>query len=188
MSLNNIQIPTALAASLYHRHLIEEDPSINESSLITAANTNMNIGAVPKINKLLSTQIPLHFLGNNVQHFVMVVNYPTAVHLPEPILEFLGNILKACNLNLADVAIINCHSQTVTESNIKHLAPANLLFFGVQPKEIGIELEMIDFNITNMGGMSILKTPSLNDMQHDGKDARQLKANLWACLQQMLKL
>src|SRR5688572_12443615 len=47
------------------------------------------------------------YLGENKKKSLIVVRYPGDVHLPDKQLAFLTKLLAACNLTIADVAIVN---------------------------------------------------------------------------------
>ena len=82
MNLNNISLTPQQVADLYTNVLIESE-SI----------------AVPEKENIA-------FLGNNKKNIVVLVNYTDVPFLPDEQLNFLMNILGACHLTLADVAIV----------------------------------------------------------------------------------
>jgi hypothetical protein len=110
------------------------------------------------------------------------------VHLPEAQLEFLGNILKACQLNLGDVAIVNCNSQEVNLNNIEQLQPRQIISFGEEPQIRNEFRGPAFFEISNRNGMNIISGPKLEILNQNTPDGKVLKGRLWNCLKQLLNI
>jgi hypothetical protein len=174
MSFNNVELPGFLVADLYKRHLVEDfsaTPKVTKPS-----------EPAPIIDK------PIQFLGKNLKQFVILVCYSNEVHLPESQLEFLGNILKACQLNLGDVAIVNCHSQTVSFNNIGLLQPKCIITFGEDP-QIGNDFKTsTSFEISNKNGVNIINAPKLELLNQNTPDGKVLKGRLWNSLKLLLNI
>src|SRR5688500_13981610 len=105
MSLNNIILSDVLLSSLYKNNLIE---------IIEIKEENKNSG----LKQAVDTEPAVQFLGKHLQQITVFVTYPDEVYLPEVQLNFLANILKACNLNIADIAIVNLAKQQVKAERI----------------------------------------------------------------------
>src|SRR5687767_12560272 len=86
MSLKNIQLPPGVISNLYHYYLVD----INKDKKKTEIAKNDNL-----------------FLGGNNKNILLLVNNTEVSFLTDNQLDFLLEILSACKLNLAHVAIIN---------------------------------------------------------------------------------
>lgn len=174
MSFNNVELPGFLVADLYKRHLVED--------LSAIPNTTKPSEPAPIVDK------PIQFLGKNLKQFIILVCYSNEVHLPEAQLEFLGNILKACQLNLGDVAIVNCNSQEVNSNNIGQLQPKYLIVFGEEP-QIRNEFRLPSFfEINNKNGVNTINAPKLELLNQNTPDGKVLKGRLWNSLKQLLNI
>src|SRR5690349_5354955 len=49
----------------------------------------------------------IRYLGSNKKHVTIIVDVQETAFLPEDDLAFLTNILKACQLSLGDIAVVN---------------------------------------------------------------------------------
>lgn len=118
MSLNSIRLSQRQVADLYPETLV-----------LTADNYKVDIPAKqdpipdePTASRPASPVQPetsIQFLGRNNRNLVILVSYPDILHISESSLEFLSFVLKACQLTLADVAIVNMARQNLTSSNCK---------------------------------------------------------------------
>ncbi|MDI3319886.1 hypothetical protein [Pinibacter soli] len=174
MSFNNVQLPGFLVADLYKRHLVEDFSAV--------AKVEKSSEPAPIIDK------PIQFLGKNIRQFVILVCYSNEVHLPEAQLEFLGNILKACQLNLGDVAIVNCNSQEVNFNNIGQLQPKQIITFGEEPPVLNDFRAPVSFEVSNKNGINIINAPKLELLNQNTPDGKVLKGRLWNSLKQLLNI
>lgn len=166
MSLNNIDLPGIVIAELYKNNLLEA--SEKESRKETA-------------EKKKTTQV--QYLGKNGKHITILVHYPSDVYLPEEQLNFLGNVLKACGLNIGDIAIVNTAMRTLDAATIlKELETDKLLVFRNMPL---LNIPGEPFTITKLGNIPVLTAPTLETINHDSEDSKLLKSKLWGCLKQM---
>ena len=80
------------------------------------------------------------YMGDNNKSFLVVINNPSLDYLAKTDLEFLLKILKARNLVLEDIAILNkAKYQNLSFENLKEFFGFNkMLTFGINPKEFGI--------------------------------------------------
>jgi hypothetical protein len=174
MSFNNVELPGFLVADLYKRHLVEDFSAIPKVSKTSEP--------APLIDK------PIQFLGKNLRQFVILVCYSNEVHLPEAQLEFLGNILKACQLNLGDVAIVNCNSQEVNFSNIGQLQPRHIIAFGEDSQIRSDFKTSAFFEVSNKNGVNVINAPKLELLNQNTSDGKVLKGRLWNSLKQLLNI
>jgi hypothetical protein len=167
MSFSNLQLPAFLIADLYKKNLIEsivEDPSLS--------------AAAP-----MKEPASIKYLGQNLKRIAVIVQYEDDLYLPEPALQFLANILKACNLNLADISIINLNQQPVTLEKVNQvLDPVTLLLFGIDPMQLSISEPLEDFEIKAIGSLKTLMAPRLEAMNQNNEQGKLKKTKLWHCL------
>src|SRR5690348_8611269 len=118
MSLNNIQLQPYLLADLYPDVLIETN----------ATGTTVNS---PESK-------PLKYLGKNEKKILIIVANTEVPFLPDTELSLLTNILSACRLSLADIAIINSYNieQTELQNSIQQLEAKSIILFGTDPLSI----------------------------------------------------
>jgi len=161
MSLNNIQLKPNMLADLYHQTLVQ-----------TSTTT------VPE-------SMQLKYLGNNQKNIVVVVRHEKIPFLPDFELNFLANVLSACKLSMADIAIINqqhCH-----ESELKSLIQTegkSILLFGTEPLSIGLPINFPPFQIQHFDKRTYLHAPSLTEIEQD----KGLKTKLWNALKAFFQI
>jgi len=170
MSLNDMQLPTALLVDFYQKNLIKETAGIP----VVASHTGPS-GALP-------------FLGKNLRNIALLVHYENDVYLPETQLQFLTNILAACRLNLGDVAIVNTAKHAVTPAILNdQLKPGYIIGFGVDAQATGFPEEAL-FKITHLNGKQLLWAPAAELLNGGGQESKALKSKLWLCLKTMFNV
>jgi hypothetical protein len=101
-------------------------------------------------------------------------------------LPFLTNILSACKLSLADVAIVNIHSleEKEIEKTIEPLEPKTVLLFGITPLTIDLPINFPQFQLQQFNKRTYLYSPGLQELAND----KTLKLQLWNCLKNLFGL
>ena len=183
MSEKKIQLPDFLIAELYKGTLVDISTTPWETTPAVQAEQPVGIEEIAQIDEKIT------FLGENQKGVIIIVNQPEAVFLMEDELTFLTNILKACYLNLADIAIINTSKYEVNYENIKtHLKPTTILLFDVEPSAIKLPFMIPAFQIQKFDGCTIMIAPALpliNQSNHNGK---LLKTKLWMSLKSVFNI
>src|SRR4051812_16789051 len=177
MTNEKIQLPDFLIADLYKGSLVDLDtfkakkaPEITEEQPVVDQET-------------IASSEEIKILGENKKHVTIVVNQPSAVFVAEDELTFLTNILKACQLNLADIAIINLATQSLTWEAIKNqLEPVNMLLFEVEPSIIKLPFMIPQFQLQKFDNCTIMVAPSLSLLNNPAADGKLLKTKLWMSL------
>jgi hypothetical protein len=166
MDINHIQLPATLIADLYRSSLIETDE-------------------IPVKTKQAATPVTRGkgYLGENQKNILIVVNYANAVYLPDEELGFLTGMLTACKLSLADVAIINRHSNIETgyKEAIRQFNSRTVFLFGVDPVSFGLPLDFPHFQVQSFANTTFLYSPALEESKKDSL----LKSKLWVCLRKI---
>ena len=101
MDLNSIKLSPGLIEDLYGDSLIY--PLFKENKIAEKI--------TPDTGENNTNDVRWASLGNNQKNILIVVKHPGIPFIADAELEFLVTILKACKLDLADVAIINIAGQ-----------------------------------------------------------------------------
>lgn len=161
MSLNDIQLKPNMLADLYNQTLVQTSAT-----------------SVPE-----SKQVK--YLGNNQKNILVIVSHEKIPFLPDYELHFLTNILAACKLSMADIAIIN--QQHCTEDEVKRLVQLQaktILLFGTEPLSIGLPINFPSFQVQHFDKRTYLHAPSLSEIEND----KGLKTKLWNSLKTMFQI
>lgn len=121
-------------------------------------------------------------LGGNKKGVLILVNQEAAPFLPDSELEFLSAVLSACQLSIADVAIVNLHHypQPYT-ALLQQFSAKQVLLIGVTPQEVDLPFHFPHFQLQPFDGRTYLSAFPLRQMAQD----RSLKMQLWGCLKKM---
>ena len=179
MSLNSIQLTSIQVAELYPESLVLTE---NQTGPIKEDGFQDNSAAI-----LPQATEPLQFLGKNRRKLVILVHYPSDVHLSDQALEFLSAILKACQLTLADVAIVNlARQQPDLIQLVSELAPEILISFGVPQLPAGIPGNITVLTPASLPDFPYMTGPSLDELNQPQDAVKPLKRQLWEGLKSML--
>jgi len=172
MSLNSIKFDTTDIALLFKNSLVE----INAGQQVSEE-TNINDDA---------TATGWKYLGENKKKTLVVVRHPDVAHIPDKQLAFLTKLLAACNLNLADVAILNFQDHSSSEFNeiLNFFNPKVVLLFEIEPAEFGMPMIFPQFQVQGYKDAVFVSSPSLQVIEPD----KTLKGKLWVCLKKIFNL
>jgi hypothetical protein len=159
MSLNNISLPSHLIADLYQHVLVQD----------TAR-------AVP-----VKKDVP--FLGKNSKNILIVANKDDAPFLPDNELSFLTNVLSACQLSLADVAIVNRSNlkDQTADNIIEQLKSNQVILFDVEPSAFGLPGDLQHYTVVKNDVRQLVAAPSLSEIE----ESKEAKKQLWMVLKQL---
>jgi len=177
MSLNSIKFETAEIVLLFKNSLVDIGEKKQDSSNPKQTASAVNTGPMTTGWK---------YLGENKKRTLIVVRYTDAVHLPDKQLSFLTKLLAACNLNLADVAILNFQSLQASQFSeiFNYFNPKSALLFDIKPTEFGMPMNFPDFQVQAYKNAVFVSSPSLENIEPD----KNLKGKLWACLKKIYNL
>lgn len=166
MSLDHIQLNPVLVKKLYTHCLYQMEPATQHFE-------NNSSGT------------DWSSLGNNEKNILIVVNDPQALHATESDLKLLTDILIACQLSLADVALINMDKNTAANYSTlnQQFKPHKIFLFGVSPASLGFPLHFPEFQLQAYNGQQYLLSPSLASLNQN----RDEKIQLWQLLQKIFK-
>lgn len=177
MSLNEMSLPPYLVTQLY------------PSSLVEAGKKSMPDSAPPEGSSVPSEQertVDWKSLGNNQKGILVAVNYENITNLPDTQLEFLTQLLKACQLSLNDVALVNMNNYR----GVAHTAILNqfnakvVLLFGITAQDWGFPFQTPAYQVQSFSGYKVTHAPALHDLQND----KPAKGLLWAALKNIFNL
>lgn len=178
MNEERIILPDFLIADLYKNSLVDFG---NQSTKTVKEKETKNV-----FTKNIEA---IKFLGENGKKIVIAVQHNEEVFLPATDLEFLTNILKACMLNLSDIAIINIAKQPVNFTHLKEeMSASKILLFAVKPSDLQLPFSIPNFQVQSFDGCSIMVSPALAEMNTATKESKDLKTQLWTSLKRMFEM
>jgi DNA polymerase III psi subunit len=159
MNLNNISLSSHLIADLYRHSLIEGTAT-----------------AMPQ-------KTPVPSLGKGGKGILIVVSKPDVSYLPDDELDFLTKVLSACQLSLADVAIINWKKvpHHNTEAIMEQFGARYVILFDLDPLPFGLPLNLPAYAVHTDDKKQFVIAPSL----HQIAQTKEAKTQLWAALKQL---
>jgi hypothetical protein len=183
MSEEKIQLPDFLIADLYKGTLVELDvfkATLQETALEEQP---------AKTEETHLHKEKIKFLGENRKGVIIIVNQPEAAFLVEDDLAFLTNILKACKLNLADIAIINAAKEEINYEAVKEQMNAEtFLLFDVEPSAIKLPFMIPVFQIQKYAECTIMVAPPFHLLNAASQDGKLLKTKLWMSLKKVFDI
>ncbi len=184
MSSENNKLPDFLVADLYKDCLVDLDSFPITEAVTTSFSEprSLTTDFTPEKNKI-------KYLGENKQKVTVLVKDEDSVIINQGDLLFLTNVLKACNLNAGDIAIINTASQKFDYKDITaQLDPKHILLFDVEPQEINLPFTIPNFQVQPYNGITYLKAPALVEINQPTDEAKVLKRSLWEKVQKIFEL
>lgn len=175
MSLNDLHLTPSIISALYPFSLINLDKTDDN---VLPSKPTASVAETPI--KPMPVETGWRYLGNNQKNILVIVNYDTAVHIPDEELSFLTNMLAACKLSLGDVAIINKNNykETGYKEFLSHFKSNIIFLFGVEPVAFGLPVSFPYFQVQSLTNCTFLYTPSLEEHRKDSL----LKSKLWVSL------
>ncbi|MDB5190789.1 MAG: hypothetical protein JWQ96_352 [Segetibacter sp.] len=181
MSLEKIKLPDFLIVDLYKNSLVELE---NVQSVKQIVDVKFEKKPV-EVNEIeeVGTNNAIKYLGENRKNIAVLVNESKATVISESDLSFLTNILKACNLGLADIAIINIREQELHFNDvIQQFESTVLLLFNVDPKELKLPFNIPPFQVQNYDNCTYMVAPPLNMINQNNAEGKLYKTKLWMSL------
>lgn len=181
MSFKDLQLPDTLIAELFKNSLIQTDTNLNRQEVSEKIK-------LPNI-ETASTSPAINYLGSNLKKIAILVYYPGHAHLPEDHLNFLINVLKACNLTIADIAIINIAKQPLDLNTLKTLLKTEkLLNFGVENDIFSMGEDLAFYTVQQNNGIMFFKTPGIVKLNQKDEEGKLNKTKLWLCLKELFQV
>ncbi len=177
MSLNEVNLPPYLVIQLYATSLVEQENSSGPVVPVTPASS-----ATVDEEQVIEWKS----LGSNQKGILVAVNYENITNLPDTQLEFLMQLLKACQLSLNDVAIVNMNNYPVVAhtSILNQFGTKVVLLFGITVQAWGFPFQTPPYQVQSFSGYTVMHAPALEDLQND----KPAKGLLWAALKNIFNL
>lgn len=174
MSLNEMNLPPYLVTQLY------------ASSLVGEGQRNIPAAPAPSTPEMQEQITEWKSLGSNQKGILVAVNYENITNLPDSQLEFLMQLLKACQLSLNDVALINMNNYpgVAHTSVLNHFNTKVVLLFGITVQDWGFPFQTPPYQVQSFSGYTITHAPALHDLQND----KPAKGLLWVALKNIFGL
>jgi hypothetical protein len=173
MRFIDTKLPPFLIADLYKNILIESNEIVT-----------------PKVAEDLPIKEDLiSFLGENKKRISIIINDAEAVFIDDAKLLLLTNLLTACKLTIADVAIVNMYNKSIHYTKIKQaLRPLFLLLMGIDAKAFQLPIIFPEYKIQPYDSCQILLADDLKDMLGTNNEVKLAKSKLWLCLKQLFSV
>lgn len=182
------QLPEFVLAGLYKDTLVITEPSNLPSAKLVIKGNEINSPEKPNIIQK-PVQNKNWWLGSNNRQIAIVVEDQANVFIGDQELEFLTNILKACQLSMADVALVN-YARTPRSYTELSLNPGctQFLVFGLNPAQLQLQFSFPPYQPQSVDQYQFLLAAPLSTMMNATPDAKAEKLKLWNALQQFFKL
>ena len=182
MSFPKIILPGFIIADLYKNSLVELNAFQDNSVALEEKEDVYDEDRRSGVEKII-------YQGKNGRNVIILINQPEAPEQYKDDLNFLMNVLKACNLGLADIAIINLASQNIVYTAIKEqLKALHIFLFDVDAAAIKLPFSIPAFQDQRFDGVTFLVAPALSEFNKPGQEARLLKTRLWTSLKKIFDI
>ena len=181
MSLDDIKLSPFLVKKMYEKTLVVSSFAYNENEEnLKVEVDNTIIATVPSKEELIK------YLGKNNRHILILVNEKEHKFLGDDELSFLMNILNACNVTMADAALVNAYADenVVYENLQKFFEPTTILFIGTEPQALGFPVQIPMYQVQAYNKQQYLCTPSLQKLSADKEEKKQL----WVALKKIFSI
>lgn len=161
MSIDKIQLSPKLVQNLYKKVLVDT----------AATHIPLKQAEAPSIPSL----------GTNDKNIIIIVNESQTAFLPENDMTLLTGILNACQLSMADVAIVNFakNNSLNYEELMRQFNPEFTIMFGTSPADLAFPLQFPMYQLQKYNSKSFLFSAPLRFLSEDVDQ----KKKLWSCLQ-----
>ena len=124
----------------------------------------------------------INSLGENQKNILFLVNSAQNKFLPDDEMDLLSNLISACKLSMADIALVNYFNHSADFSELtRHFKPEKILIFGITTSELKLPFTIPYFQIQSYNEQFYLTAPPLKDFLNN----TQLKKELWNCLKKL---
>ena len=166
MTIDNIHLSDFLCQKLFRNNLINREK------------------AEKIAEKTGKTKI--QFLGLNQKRILFLVSNPENKYLEDTEMEMLTNLLTACKLSVADIALVNyAHCAPITyDELLTEFNSDKILVFGITTGNLKLPFNVPDFQIQKFQQQVYLFNPSMNAILNDV----HLKKNLWNSLKKLFSI
>lgn len=157
-----------------------------KNDLVLPATEPQSVLVTPPQEKIAAEPVEMKILGDNSQRITILVHETNAAYLPEDEFTLLTNILKACHLTMADVALINCARTPVQFTQLKEqLNPRFIILFQVNTADIHLPFSIPLYQLQHYDQCQLVQAVNLTSMLGETEAAKSEKNKLWNVLRKM---
>ncbi|HUZ57210.1 MAG TPA: hypothetical protein VMU83_00335 [Hanamia sp.] len=165
MSLDNIQLSKKERRLLFAKNLV---------------GTIQNIGS-----HKVSEETKIESLGENQKNILFLVTDSQNKFLPDNEMDLLSNLIIACKLSMADIALVNYFKTNVNYRQlIDHFQSKKILMFGINTSDLDLPFSIPFFQIQPFQEQLYMTAPPLKNFLEN----KNLKKDLWLSLQKLFLL
>jgi len=176
MSLNNIKLEPFLVAEMY-KDVLVENTDLDQHQ----ADSNQEKEQLVENKKV--EEKTWKYLGDYKKKNLFIVQYDSAVFIPDEQLNFLTTILTACKLSLADVAILNlATAPSIVYNDVQEKFKSKVtILFGITPQQFEMPVNFPEFQVQPFNNCTFLSGPTIEQIEND----KLLKSKLWVSLRKI---
>lgn len=181
MKLSTLKLSPSVISNLYTKTLVS-----TADTRLSVMKTNEQARATEVDEPAPVVENEIIFLGENRKNILVVVNNDKADFLPGEELAFLTNMLFACKLSIADIAIVNLNNINNPSYKLffEKFKSNIVLLYGTDPAMLNLPVSFPQFQVQSFNNCTFLFTPPLNEIQED----KVLKSKLWVCLRRIFNV
>lgn len=162
MSLDTIRLSKNARQILFPKSLVEVAPA-DES-----------------VDKEIQNKIKS--LGGNKKNILFLVTDSQNKFLPDEQMDLLSNLITACKLTMADIALVNYYNCSFNYLKLlEHFQSKKILMFGIDTSALQLPFTIPHFQIQPFQEQLYITTPPFGQFSNNN----DLKKELWACLQKL---
>ncbi|MEO6838988.1 MAG: hypothetical protein ABI261_01000 [Ginsengibacter sp.] len=165
MSLDNIQLSNNERRMLYAKNLVGTNKKVE--------------------GQKVSNEIKINSLGENQRNILFLVTDAENKFLPDNEMDMLSNLITACKLSMADIALVNCFNTSLNYRQLTaHFQPTKILMFGISTSDLELPFSIPFFQIQQFQEQLYVTAPPLTNFLKN----KDLKMQLWTSLQKLFLL
>lgn len=162
MSIDNIQLSKTARRILFTKTLVEASPTSKSGDE--------------------SSENKIDCLGGNEKSILFLVKDPQNKFLADEEMNLLSNLITACKLTMADIALVNNGHALINYQQLSnHFHSKKILLFGIDTSELQLPFTIPHFQIQTFNEQLYMTAPPLNQFLTN----KDLKMELWLCLQKL---
>ena len=171
MSLDDIKLSPFLVKKMYEKTLVvssfADEQNLKNHETVNDQKTE---------SSFIQNVLDIKYLGKNSKHILIIVSEKEHKFLGDDELSFLMNILNACNITMADTALVNAYADenVMYENLIKIFEPSTILFIGTEPQALGFPVQIPMYQVQAYNKQQYLCAPSLQKLSSDKEEKKQL--------------
>lgn len=130
----------------------------------------------------IETEDRINSLGGNKKNILFIVTDSQNKFLPDEQMDLLSNLITACKLTMADIALINYYNLSFNYLQLsQNFQPKKILMFGIETSALRLPFTIPNFQIQPFQEQLYFTAPPFNQFLNN----TNLKRELWICLQKL---